>query len=385
MPPHFATHFQGLFKIESTSIIIKEESSAIEAAFKAVTDLEAPASLERFALNFEEGHSVSIDLLSPMLTYIHEQDHFKMLTSTPVGLLLWRIEQCLSVDAFYLRRRLPDVKQEAHSTWLDAWQTAVQNSTHSPDTLDTIQVTAWGAIWVRMFLYLLLQRSNATVGQFVEIANSAFAYLALRSGLEPGKHARWDSNLSMDSQLLRPDQPTLMEIVEASARARELTNLENWQLAQHTVDNWRGRAIFGVYAPAFNQLMWQLGSAAWAKTAVDLALGSPMDISAGKQGEVLYVEDILPSHRLERIVRELRRNTWNLNMADASNATGLYTDLPRSVHLPAITETYERLAGASLSFEANWGGRIITQVEGNSESTSDTDTSSDYLGSLLSG
>src|SRR5262249_21522281 len=156
------------------------------------------------------------------------------------------------------------------------------------------------------FLYVLLFRSDTTIGQFVDLANAAFAYLALRSGLGPGEHARWASKLDPKLPLLAADQPTLLEIIEASARARELTNLEIWRVAQSTIDNWRGRSIFGVYAPAFNVLMSELGSPAWAKAATDIALSTPMDIAAGDAGDVLYVDEVLPSHRLGKIVAGLR-------------------------------------------------------------------------------
>jgi hypothetical protein len=382
----FATEFKGLFKLESTAMVIMEKYPAFEAALAIINDPTTPDNLEQFRPQFDEGLSVSLDSVSPLLTYIHEQDHFKVLSSTPVGLLLWRIEQCLAVDASYLRRRLPDVAPKDGRAFLEAWHDAAPRCAHPEQIKRTAQETAAGALLIRLFLFLLLYRANATIGQFVEIADHAFNYLALRSGLEPFEHAHWSTRLDKNLPLLRNDQPTLLEILEASARSRELTNLHRWRVTQKVLDQWRGRAIFGVYEAAFDQLMSELGSPTWAKTAIDLSLATPIDISAGKEGEVLYVEDVLPCYRLERIIRALRRRTWCLNFADPSIRDGLFEDLPRSVGLPSITDTYRRLADADYSLQAYWGGRVQVKTEHGSldDAWNGEDPGTrDYLNSIL--
>jgi hypothetical protein len=122
----FAAQFRGLFKLESTSIVIMERVDDVETAASLLRSSRKPQGLENFQPRFDDGVSVAIDSLLPVLTYMHEQDHFKVLCSTPVGLLLWRIEQCLSVDASYLRRRLPAVTSDGFPTFLDAWTEAAQ-------------------------------------------------------------------------------------------------------------------------------------------------------------------------------------------------------------------------------------------------------------------
>jgi hypothetical protein len=363
--PILADQLRGVFKLESTSIVVNEDAQAIQDANDAVRSIERLDGVEALAPRYDPGNSLDLRALLPMLTLMHEQDHFKILSSTPVGLLLWRIEQCLSVDAFYLRRRLPTVSPDGHATLLDAWAEAAKDSTSAGEHAATVQLTAEGAIATRTFLALLLLHSDVTIGDFITIANFAFAYLALRSGLEPGEHAHWDSRLDKGDRLVGPGHLSLMEIIEASARTRELTNLQRWRVTQSILDSWRGNAIFGVYAPGFSYLMSQLGSAAWAKTAIDVALGAPIDLCAGRRGDVLYVEDILPAHRLPRIVSGLRSRMWNLNMADRAQATSLYDDLPHSVGLAGLGDTYRHLCEVQYSLQANWGGAFeLRQADG---------------------
>jgi hypothetical protein len=359
--PPLSSSLRGEFKLESTSIVILEKIADFETAREKIGGLPTSEGMDALMPQFAPGKSVSLHEISPLLTYIHEQDHLKVLSSTPVGLLLWRIQQCLSVDAFYLKKRLPNVTSQGFRTFLDAWLSAIDDPTHNTGNFaDIVKETATGAKSLRLFLDLLLNRSTATVGQFVRIANDSFHYLARRSGLSPEDHARWETRLPPDQPLLPTHLHSLLEIVEASARARELTNLVGWRVSQPSVDNWRNRSIFGVYSPAFNYLMHEIGSSAWSKTAIDLALGTPIDLATGKNGDVVYVEDVLPSYRLPRIVQSLRQSSWGIDMADQRNLRRLFVELPKSIGLEAVTDTYERLRTARYSLGANWGGKIIS-------------------------
>jgi hypothetical protein len=365
----FSDHFNGLFKLESTSIVVMEPIEKVSAG-AAIMDGMRGNGNSRLKPRFHEGNGPSVTSISPILTLIHEQDHLKMLSSTPVGLLLWRMEQCLSVDAFYLQRNLPETTQQAHATMLDAWLEAAESLGDKVDKREVIMRTARGAMITRLFVALLLMRSNVTVGQFIEIANLAFGYIAERSGLAHDAHPRWASNLSPDQLLLPPEKHTLIEIIEASARARELTNLKGIDASQQTIEAWRKFAIFDVYKPAFTELMRELGCPSWTKTAIDLALSTPIDLSCGTDCDVLLVENVLPAYRLPRIVEGLRQRTWNINSAESDLRTELYTNMPHSIGLESVSEMYRRLSNARISLQANWGGKIYFSGEDSTDNQS---------------
>jgi hypothetical protein len=148
-------------------------------------------------------------------------------------------------------------------------------------------------------------------------------------------------------------------MIEASARARELSNLVARRFSVHTTDAWHRHAVFGVYAPAFNQLLSGLGSPVWAKTAIDLALSTPIDICDQEDSRALIVEDVLPGWRIGRISAGLNSQTLNLDMGDASASSLLYNDIPVSVGLESPSDIYGRLSRAKFSLDANWGGQLV--------------------------
>src|SRR5579871_5273140 len=45
---------------------------------------------------------ITLDTIKPVLTRTHELDHFRIMQSTPFGLLLWRLWQCLAVSLSFL-------------------------------------------------------------------------------------------------------------------------------------------------------------------------------------------------------------------------------------------------------------------------------------------
>jgi hypothetical protein len=304
--------------------------------------------------------SASFEDLVPTLIAIHEQEHLKTLTSTPLGLLLWRIEQCLRVDIFYFVRRAGHVPVGmGYPCWFEALcnrANSLQDVFDDDRIRDIFYHALNGCSTIKAFLQVLTHRTNATIGDFIELANESFQYLAVRSGLDPADCPVWSSRIPPDAPLLQKYHPTLLGIMEASARARELTKLEWLNAPDATISQWLESSIFGVYHEAFSLLHSKLGTSIWIKAVVDIALSTPIDIVAAAKGEILYVEDVLPSYRLDRIANALRGATLPLSSSKYQN--DLCDVILKRAGLPLSRPLYERLANPTYTEEANWGGSL---------------------------
>ena len=353
----FADHFKGLFKLESSSTFIQSEFSEMEASRYLLTrEFEKPLEPQ-----FTEVPPMNAASIGSVLTWIHEQDHYKVLLSTPVGLLLWRIEQCLAVDVYYLRRKFPEIEQGSFPSLFDAIHHEINFGPSSRmERQDEVELTSRGAFNLRNFLCVMLLRTEVTVSQFIKIADFAFGYLAHRSGLRMPK-ANWATGLDHDRKLLTADQPTLLEIIEASARARELLNMNRHRVSQETISQWWEASIFGVYAPAFDFLMSELGDASWCKIAIDLALASPIDPCLSSEGP-LAIETLLPSYRLAPICQSIKDRVWDVGK-DGGMGEFLYDGMLVGLGFPSASEMYRKLSGMDLSVNARWGGSIEASAE----------------------
>ena len=305
------------------------------------------------------------DSIFSQLTLAHELDHYKLSQSTPFGLLLWRIYQCLMVDYSYLNHELSKVEafdkmQFPYSKWIEEnFNELIKEYKGNRDYLVLVQdeITT-----LSRFLFALLGRPKITVGDFIEIANKAFLYLGKRCDLK--NNCKWSTKLPLDNELYSSEHFSCIELIEASARHRELTVLESFNLYDLVFfKEWELVSLHGVYKKGTTNLLKKLGSPSNAKTAIDIAFNGPIDIACFEVNEEIYLEDILPVYRIDKITRAMR-NTF-IQENDKLFHKQMLEDLADNANVPSPKKALSRLIKSNLWGDTFWGGNPDKSLYGN--------------------
>lgn len=308
----------------------------------------------------EQGPPPDLALIGPALTEVHELDHYRVLQSTPFGLLYWRLWQCLAVNLSFIDRRIaavvPDALADGGDLLGKAAQAASDRMPRGRDRDFFISVVQESLVYQLMIQWLDDGR-GVTVSEFVLWANVAFQLLAIRSEVPVDSLPRWTTRRAPDEALLPEDALTAVELLEAGARARELVLLNELRAEDETIKAWREQRIHGIYRAGFVPLLRRLGEPSWIRLVVDVAFSADLDLTAA--GPELVVEDCLPALRAPRLVEALR-NTVLRNTLDSYRAVvGEGLAECAGLHPPRLV--YARLARLERLFGegANFGGRLL--------------------------
>ncbi len=161
------------------------------------------------------------------------------------------------------------------------------------------------------FLVALIGKpAGLTVGAFLNTCRAAFAELCRRSDFDyiPAfRSRRGDSEL-----LYGPNILAGAELMEAATRLEERLVLQNFADRKARIEEWEATAIFGVYEPGYRWLLAETGDAHVALALLDVAFMSPFDLAFMQGGYAeVFIEDLLPSLRLPRLVNEAKRHFWS--------------------------------------------------------------------------
>lgn len=314
---------------------------------------EVQDCIEKFATPVESKHKnyfqwelkktqvLGIDDLVPMLVSGHERNHYQQLMSTPCGLLLWRIYNSITSGIHYITTKLTDSSTKATyylplTEWFDnigyaeikkspiPMPSVIIEKLFSSNDYDQIEaneifthyiVNIFDEVkYLIQFLQALQGHSSMTMREFVSLANIAFQKLSIRSDL--ALNIEWTAHNLDATSYLPNSRFSLDEIVEAGARFWELELLQGLKVSKDILQQWKERSIFGIYQPAFTWLSDELYDPTLARIAIDVALTTPIDLSCSEavSGKI-YVEDVLPSWRLHKIVKSLQNSFWSSDRA----------------------------------------------------------------------
>lgn len=306
----------------------------------------------------------SLDELTPFLVAYHEREHYRELMSSPCGLLTWRaLNGVASAVGFLVEKISKSSACESVRLPLTDWYVngGRQALEHDPPEMLPAQRkqgideedyraaiipymdAVFGEIEILLrFLDAFEERAQLTMREFVGLANAAFYWLAQRAELP--LNVRWSAHDLDAPSYLPAGAVTFNEIVEAAARMWELQLLRRFGATGALVEEWYQRAIFGVYKPAYDYLWSELGDPWLSRLAIDIALTSPVDLAcSGATDGVIYVEDVLPSWRLPRVVRSMRDEFW------PADRSGQELEVRRNIAMRAGIPTPEATLAAALS------------------------------------
>jgi hypothetical protein len=193
----------------------------------------------------------------------------------------------------------------------DEWKTVYGNNLQS---ISDILPAAINALvhelqTVEQFIAALNGRENFSMRQFVDLANETFNALARRCDIK--LRWRWTAK-NLDAPHYLPQGGfTFAEMIEAAARLQEFQMLSTVTQNHEILTQWYESSIFDVYKPAYDWLLNQVGDPGIARILLDVAFTSPIDPSCRPaSGTTFYVEDVLPSWRLPRIVEAAKNEFW---------------------------------------------------------------------------
>ncbi|MEO1365642.1 MAG: hypothetical protein AAFX50_00605 [Acidobacteriota bacterium] len=239
--------------------------------------------------------------LFPFLTFAHENEHHRIVSTTPFGLAVWRAYQSLRSDLNFLfiqhsRRIFVDFEAitvpgaERFQKWL-AWRSIAGYS--------YVDMVCWECLVLREFIVALLNNRQITRGEFVALASTAEVIMAKRSGIERRRAFAEDVERS-DEPLVGEDDLTPLEIMEATATLHEESIMRSTQVARRDLAYWQRASLHGIYEKAHRFFRQRFGYIRFAKLVGDLTFWGPADIAA--PGESLDIDDYHPSIRLRRLV-----------------------------------------------------------------------------------
>jgi hypothetical protein len=298
----------------------------------------------------------SIDEVRPLLVTGHERFHYEQTMSTPVGLLLWRLLNCMADDIMYLvtlagRGEEPVQIGKPFVTWLFDGG-AAEIVSHHPDRAYTVQETVLGLAVTKDFLAALDGQSALSMWGFVELANQAFEYVAMRCGLPAPR--TWSAyDLDADSYLPAGGLTT-SQVIEGSARVWEVRLLQAMNASAAALSDWHEMSVFGDYKPVYDLLLRTIGSPQLSLMAAEQALLGPIDVAGSGAGApgTIYVEDVLPAWRLARLLARVGGVLWP---GDSPGRRRLaQADLARLVPMTTPRHALAELADQPLNTADGW-------------------------------
>lgn len=319
------------------------------------------------------------------LTLLHEREHYWQSISTPCGLLQWRIAQCLLSDASWMLRMIQwaDCGETVyfpltHWYWREGRQRlqpgAIVAPPHHLARLGRSDPAEYGKFASEMtefvaksievvvaFFKMLADGRGASVGDFVTLANLANPLLANRSGIK--SRIQWTTQLPAETPLIAFPRFSVSEIQEAGARLQELLCLVSRNDGEEFLAAWYAKAIHGVYQPAFQWLLEQLGSPVMALLAIDIACTTPMDVACEcADGGEIRGEDVHPSWRLVKVVEVMRNRFKPLSQDELGKDVA--ERIAEAAGIPTPRSALLSLQGRQLTQDANWGGKLVSVEDG---------------------
>jgi hypothetical protein len=313
--------------------------------------------------------AVDLASISPFLTWQHEREHYRALMSTATGVLLWRLNSDILSTASYMVRRINcgpagETIRPPFQEWYKTTGKALvaADPPYDPIIAESLGLTekefrrrtpavmdlkAGELETLQRFQEGFLGTRKITMREFVDIANRAVPILADRSGIEAHRRLRWRArDESCPSQLPDPDF-TVPELLEADARLYEHIALLAAGGSGTDLEEWRRKHIFGIYKRAYDWLLAELGDAAMARAAIEIALMGPVDPAAlPADNSEVWVEDAHPSWRLVRVVRALQETFWPWKVTERESLVS--HGLSGRARIPAPRDVIARLVRAPL-------------------------------------
>jgi hypothetical protein len=304
------------------------------------------------------------------LVELHEFDHLAVLLSSPLGLLLWRIQLTYVIDGLWFAARLQEADVGAVVGGVDRWFSESPNrlqfiaaaaagrlSPHKPpptplDAIRTVESYLEGLAAARSLhdhIFGRFASPETRVADILRAGNVGHRYLAKRSDLQP---VRWVSRRDPSSPLYEPNGVNARHIVEAMAREYEFDVIRE-RVPAAVAARWESRMLTGVYRPVVELLRDAGLQGIAARNLCAAALGGRLDpttIAAGTGP--LIVEDELPWFRLDRLLETLKRGGFT---PDALCSRAGIEQLCVAAGVPSPSEAVRAAAGRPLLGDgANW-------------------------------
>lgn len=330
----------------------------------AIAMIDAPFR-ERRMIDTREG--MAADELQDDLTRRHEFAHYRQIMTTPFGFLLWRCFKSLISDVEHIavevskREPLPKWRVPIHR-WVMEGGLSIDPT--NPRHLYLLHVCNQVDV-LQDFLGALIGRPvGLTVGAFLGTCRAAFAELCRRSDLD---HVPIFCSRRSNSELLYgPNVLSGAELMEAATRLEERLVVESFPDSKARLEQWEATAIFGVYEPGYRWLMAETSDAQVALALLDVAFMAPFDLAFMQGGdEEVFIEDLLPSLRLPRLVKEAKRYFWSSGTQELDQLMGhtlcdaIGLESPHAIAARGAEATYNGPSSWGIDFEKDGGAAAL--------------------------
>jgi hypothetical protein len=313
---------QGVFYYHSMLPILQFSADQTQAAIRHLynwdpsridtTNLSPDNVITREMVNTKAYLSCSLQELEPAIVQVHELEHLRCFSSTPFGLAMWRIAHSFKLAAWVVMNE----KNRAWSVlapqcplvdWFrDFFRDAEWPTNVSREERRNISEYGRFMAWMDMlaaFETSMLDSKRLANVQFLDLANRVSAVLS--DELPNTKHTRWVSTRSPTAHYLEGTTFTTRQILEASARLKEicLLKMAGYQLEERA--NWMAKYSYETYSKCVFFLLDQLHDVKHARILLDEALCGDVDVLSGINEKRL--EDVHPAWRFQRLVAIFRR------------------------------------------------------------------------------
>lgn len=331
----------------------------------AIAMIDAPFR-ERRTINTRE--KIAADELQDDLTRRHEFAHYRQIMTTPFGFLLWRCYKSLISDIQHIaievstREPIPKWHAPMHR-WVLKGELSIEPT--DPRQLYLLHVCTQIDVLQDFLGALIGKPAGLTVGAFLKTCRAAFAELCRRSDFN---HMPTFLSRRGDSELLYgPDILSGAELMEAATRFEERLALQNFADRKTRLEEWEATAIFGVYERGYRWLLAETNDAHVALALLDVAFMSPFDLAFMQAGDAeVFIEDLLPSLRLPRLVKEAKRHFWSSEGPDLDQLMGhtlcdaIGLESPHAVATRGAKATYNGPRSWGIDFENNGGPAALS-------------------------
>lgn len=236
----------------------------------------------------------------------HEASHHRLLTGTPAGILLWRINQIIGRDVFYIRQAL----REEHVECLGELRAFLSSSTflakhaRAGEKLEYVRRDVVPAVenllQLREIMYGKLpgrRFGDLTFSDLCSLMNRSYAYMAARCGVDWS--GVWRTRVGHEKVFPQPRSPNARDLVEVEGASAEMWYARafgDWQYAKGLHET-AGRgpyaqmfAVVASLAPTSDPLGV---SPFLMQLYCNVACSGNIDVVPAPTGD-LYLEDHLP-------------------------------------------------------------------------------------------
>jgi hypothetical protein len=305
---------KGLYLSYATVAQLNYPIGKVHSALKKL----AKAHGEGFVLR--EDVEIALSDVEPLLHRVHEYYHHAQLTSTPVGMLIWRVMNAIIAAVVWLVRKISEETDFVGPTFpISKWLSdpgVTERLIHflpEHERQYTIELVAELESLIA-FIESFLGHPSITLGEFIRRANRATPEIMAASDLRP--EYKWSTKYDEGLPYLSDEHFSVTQVLEAGARLHELRAITGIRNSPDLIKMWKQNSLFGDYRPAFMFVIDRLGDVDMAAAAIDLALNTPVDlvVAPAIRGQLL-VEDVHPGWRLPRIVSAMEETFWNSDSA----------------------------------------------------------------------